>query len=63
MPVLRTGPDVAAALLTAERTMTRAGDLNGGIDAGGAIRERPPRCKVDNGIWQRGAGAFMYAAY
>ena len=42
MPVLRTGPDVAAALLTAERTMTRAGDLNGGIDAGGAIRERPP---------------------
>jgi len=41
MPVLRTGPDVAAALLTAERTMTRAGDLNGGIDAGGAIRERP----------------------
>ena len=43
--------------------MTRAGDLNGGIDAGGAIRERPPPRKVDNGIWQRGAGAFMYAAY
>ena len=41
MPVLRTGPDVAAAPLTAERTMTRAGDLDGGIDGGGAIRERP----------------------
>jgi len=26
-------------LLTAERTMTRAGDRNGGLDEGAAIRE------------------------
>jgi hypothetical protein len=38
-PALRTGPDVAAAVLTAKRTMTRADDLNGGLDNGAAIRE------------------------
>ena len=43
MPVLRTGPDqmLRQPTLTAERTMTRAGDVNGGLDRGAAIRERP----------------------
>ena len=39
MPARWTGPDVAAAVLTAKRTMTRADDLNGGLDKGAAIRE------------------------
>jgi hypothetical protein len=41
---IRTGPDVAAALLTAERTMTRAGQ-HSGLDGRAATRERPLRGK------------------
>ena len=38
---LSSGPDqmLRQPPLTAERTMTRTGDLNGGIDGEGAIRE------------------------
>ena len=52
---LSSGPDqmLRQPTLTAKRTMTRAGYVNSGLDGGAAIRERPPRCKVDNGIWQR----------
>jgi hypothetical protein len=32
-------------VLTAERTVTRAGDIKGSLDDGAAIRERPLWCK------------------
>ena len=40
---LSSGPDqmLRQPALTAKRTMTRAGDLNGSLDRGAAIRERP----------------------
>ena len=40
---LSSGPDqmLRQPTLTAKRTMTRAGDVNGGLDRGAAIRERP----------------------
>ena len=43
---LSSGPDqmLRQRALTAKRTMTRAGDVNG-LDEGAAIRERPPSCK------------------
>ena len=45
---LSSGPDqmLRQPTLTAKRTMTRAGDVNGGLDRGAAIRERPPPRKV-----------------
>jgi len=41
---LSSGPDqmLRQPTLTAKRTMTRAGDVNSGLDGGSAIRERPP---------------------
>ena len=44
---LSSGPDqmLRQPTLTAKRTMTRAGDVNDGLDRGAAIRERPPQCK------------------
>jgi hypothetical protein len=41
---LSSGPDqmLRQPTLTAKRTMTRAGDVNGDLDTGAAIRERPP---------------------
>ena len=45
---LSSGPDqmLRQPTLTAKRTMTRAGDVNGSLDRGAAIRERPPPRKV-----------------
>jgi hypothetical protein len=46
---LSSGPDqmLRQLALTAKRTMTRAGDVNGGLDRGAAIRERPlPRKRI-----------------
>jgi hypothetical protein len=44
---LSSGPDqmLRQPTLTAKRTMTRAGDVNDGLDRGAAIRERSPRDK------------------
>jgi len=41
---LSSGPDqmLRQPTLTAKRTMTRAGDVNDGLDRGAAIRERLP---------------------
>jgi hypothetical protein len=41
---LSSGPDqmLRQLALTAKRTMTRAGDVNGGLDRGAAIREPGP---------------------
>jgi len=60
---LSSGPDqmLRQPALTAKRTMTRAGDLNGGIDAGGAIREPPPICKNDHAAMETGL-AVVYPA-
>jgi len=42
MPARRTGPDVAAAVLTAKRTMTRADDLNGALTKELRLENRLP---------------------
>jgi len=48
---LSSGPDqmLRQPTLTAKRTMTRAGDVNDGLDRGAAIRERPPTASMCQG--------------
>jgi hypothetical protein len=71
MPVLRTGPDVAAARADREENHDPGGQRKRQVltrelrleNEGAAIRERPPRCKVgDEDLATPGSGAFMYAA-
>jgi hypothetical protein len=60
---LSSGPDqmLRQRALTAKRTMTRAGDVNG-LDEGAAIRERPSGCKGVGKEFRSGAVAVVCPA-